>query len=57
VKLSDRFRGCLLIESFIQIVVPKILRVYGNLAFRLFEHFVEHRNLILVISVPKVRGY
>jgi hypothetical protein len=35
--------------------VPKLLRVCGNLAFRLFEHFVEHGKLILALRVPNIR--
>jgi len=28
-------------------VIPKVLRVCGNLGFGLFEHFVEHEKLVI----------
>jgi hypothetical protein len=38
-------------------IVPKFLRICGNLAFGLFEHFVEHDKLVKADVVPNIRVF
>jgi diguanylate cyclase (GGDEF)-like protein len=40
---------------WIDFFVPKVFRGCENLAFRLFEHFVEQRNIAVIQFVPNVR--